>query len=171
MAYTIRPAGFTDITTIQHLAAAVWPAAYRDILSSEQLAYMLNLFYSEEALEEQMNQKSHRFFLAEGLAGAVGFASFSRGADAIAHLHKLYVLPLTQGSGAGAALLVHCEAEAVNTEAKAMQLNVNRHNRAKAFYERQGYRIIHEEDIGIGGGFFMNDYRMEKRLRHQTTTV
>jgi ribosomal protein S18 acetylase RimI-like enzyme len=45
-----------------------------------------------------------------------------------------------------------------------MQLNVNRHNRAKAFYERQGYHVILEEDIAIGDGFFMNDYRMEKRL-------
>jgi ribosomal protein S18 acetylase RimI-like enzyme len=38
---------------------------------------------------------------------------------------------------------------------------VNRHNRALHFYEKQGFKIIREEDIDIGSGYFMNDYVME----------
>ncbi len=171
MAYTIRPAGPPDLATIQQLAAAVWPVAYRDILSSKQLAYMLGLFYSEEALADQMARKEHRFFLAADDAKTpVGFASFSV-KDGMAHLHKLYVLPQTQGSGVGAALVAHCEAAALKANAATMQLNVNRRNRAKTFYERYGYHVIHEEDIAIGGDFFMNDYRMEKPLQNQSAAV
>jgi ribosomal protein S18 acetylase RimI-like enzyme len=164
MPYTIRPAESIDIAAIRNLAAAVWPVAYRDILSPEQLAYMLELFYSEEALTEQMEVRGHQFFLALDEADvAVGFASFSVSRE-VAHLHKLYVLPQTQGSGTGAALLRHCEIGAKQASASVMQLNVNRHNRAKAFYEHQGYDVILEEDIHIGEGFYMNDYRMAKQL-------
>ena len=164
MAHDIRSAGPADIASIQRLAAAVWPVAYRDILSPEQLRYMLELLYSAEALREQMRTKGHCFLLATDDAGAsVGFASFSVSGNE-AHLHKLYVLPQTQGTGTGAALLHRCEEEAASAAVRVIQLNVNRHNRAQAFYERQGYRVIFEEDIAIGAGFFMNDYRMEKRL-------
>ena len=48
--------------------------------------------------------------------------------------------------------------------AKALQLNVNRYNSAVHFYEKQGFKIIREEDIDIGEGFFMNDYVMELKL-------
>lgn len=164
MPHTVRPADLADIASIQAIAAAVWPVAYCDILSPEQLAYMLDLFYSADALAEQMQTKAHRFFVASDETNVpVGFASFSVSGE-VAYLHKLYVLPHTQGIGTGAHLLRSCEENAARSGAAAMQLNVNRHNRAKAFYERHGYHVIHEEDIAIGAGFFMNDYRMTKRL-------
>lgn len=165
MAFTIVPAGPQDIDAIQGIAAAVWPVAYRDILSSAQLAYMLDLFYSREALQEQMLGRGHQFLLAKGLVEqVVGFASFSVDRQRTAHVHKLYVLPQTQGGGAGKDLLKHCEDAARESEAVTMQLNVNRHNRAKSFYGHHGYCVILEEDIAIGNGYFMNDYRMEKSL-------
>ena len=46
----------------------------------------------------------------------------------------------------------------------SLQLNVNRNNKAKEFYERQGFAVIKEEDIDIGNGYLMNDYVMEKVL-------
>jgi ribosomal protein S18 acetylase RimI-like enzyme len=43
-------------------------------------------------------------------------------------------------------------------------VNVNRHNKALHFYEKYGFKIIREEDIDIGEGYFMNDYVMELKL-------
>jgi len=45
--------------------------------------------------------------------------------------------------------------------ATSLTLNVNRHNKARFFYEKYGFVIIGEEDIDIGEGYFMNDYIME----------
>ena len=45
-----------------------------------------------------------------------------------------------------------------------LQLNVNRQNNAKEFYEKMGFAVIGEEDIDIGSGYYMNDYIMEKKL-------
>jgi hypothetical protein len=41
---------------------------------------------------------------------------------------------------------------------------MNRNNKARQFYEKNGFIIIKEEDIDIGNNYFMNDYVMEKRL-------
>jgi len=48
--------------------------------------------------------------------------------------------------------------------ASSLQLNVNRNNNAKVFYEKIGFAVIKEEDIDIGNGYLMNDYVMEKKV-------
>ena len=40
---------------VQNLAYQIWTVAYGEILSNEQLSYMLKRFYSLEALEGQLN--------------------------------------------------------------------------------------------------------------------
>lgn len=159
----IRPASFNDIKYIQDIAAATWPVAYKDILSNHQLEYMLGLFYSAPSLEQQMKD-NHYFFLAIQNAQPIGFASFSHEGELVYKLQKIYVLPQTQGSGAGKELLKTVEAVAVSMGGKILQLNVNRKNKAKNFYERKGFSVIAEKDFDIGDGYFMNDYVMEKNL-------
>ena len=44
-----------------------------------------------------------------------------------------------------------------------LQLNVNRNNQARKFYEACGYKIIKEEDIPFDN-YWMNDFVMEKTL-------
>ncbi|TAF61429.1 MAG: GNAT family N-acetyltransferase, partial [Flavobacterium sp.] len=43
-------------------------------------------------------------------------------------------------------------------------LNVNRFNKAIAFYERMGFSIISEVNIELEYGYLMEDYVMEKKL-------
>ena len=62
-------------------------------------------------------------------------------------------------------MLDHVIATVKNLGASALQLNVNRHNKALHFYEKQGFKIIRKEDIDIGSGYFMNDYVLELKLQ------
>ena len=48
--------------------------------------------------------------------------------------------------------------------ATSLQLQVNRDNAAKSFYEKLGFVILKEADFDIGNGYFMRDYVMEKKL-------
>jgi ribosomal protein S18 acetylase RimI-like enzyme len=159
----IRPAIFTDIPLIQDIAVRTWPVAYGKILGDQQLQYMLHKFYSTQALDEQMRDK-HYFFIALKEYSPIGFASFSKIENNIYKLQKLYVLPGTQKSGIGKALLQTVETVAKSMGGKKLQLNVNRKNVAKSFYERNEFSVIKQEDIDIGSGFFMNDYILEKDL-------
>ncbi|HEY0680258.1 MAG TPA: GNAT family N-acetyltransferase [Chitinophagaceae bacterium] len=161
----IRTAGLDDINTIGYLAYQVWPSAYKEILNFEQLHYMLQHFYSPAALKEQMISKQHVFLIAETEdEEPVGFASYSKVEGDTFKLHKLYVLPATQGRNIGKSLLDVVEEECREAGAKKLILNVNRFNKAIKFYERLGYSILKEENVDIGNGVVQEDYVMGKDL-------
>lgn len=161
----INPATITDLPIIQQLAFDIWPSAYLKILGREQLDYMLEKFYSLSSLQQQLTVLNHRFILAVENEIPIGFASFSAHKDSsVFHLNKIYVLPNQQGKNIGKKMLDYIISEIINLGAKSLQLNVNRHNKAFRFYEKQGFSIIASEDIDIGSGYFMNDFVMELPL-------
>lgn len=162
---TVRTATVADIPLIQQLAAVSFRATYSEILLPEQTDYMMGMMYNTAKLHEQIVVRGHRFFIAEGIV-PIGFAAceLNHGQEGAARLHKLYLLPEAQGKGAGKAILDAVTAFAVANKQNTLELNVNRHNKAKAFYERNGFQTVRKEDIAIGQGYFMNDFVMEKEL-------
>lgn len=159
----IRKASSIDINDIRSIAYATWPSAYGELLSKEQLDYMLGLMYSETSLQEQMN-KGHQFFMAELNSQSFGFSSVSAEGDGSFKLNKLYVTPITQKTGAGKALLDEVISYAKQNNGSRLFLQVKRDNNAKGFYEKNGFVITGELDLDIGNGYFMNDYIMELSL-------
>jgi ribosomal protein S18 acetylase RimI-like enzyme len=111
-------------------------------------------------------KKGHIFLIAEEEKKEVGFASFSlidpeqKGYK----LHKIYVLPAMHGKGVGKILMNEVVNLAKRNGGKTLQLNVNRNNKAKDFYEKAGFKIKETVNLDIGNGFFMNDYVMELSL-------
>jgi len=132
---SIRSAGPEDIPMIGYLAQQIWPVAYKDILSADQMNYMLTLFYSPESLMSQMLEQRHRFLVVEEGEEPLGFASWSEtGENGQFKLHKIYILPNQQGKGIGK-LLIDCVSQAIRPlGATALRLNVNRNNKARQFY-------------------------------------
>jgi ribosomal protein S18 acetylase RimI-like enzyme len=160
---SVRKASPEDIPLIRDLTYKVWPQTYATILTNEQINYMLEFLYSESSLKKQMKDH-HRFLIVYDEIIPAGFASYSEIDHGIFKLHKIYVLPDQQGKGTGRFLLDYIIKDILRQGAKTLQLNVNRHNKAKNFYEKLGFTLIKEEDVDIGNGYFMNDYIMEKKL-------
>ncbi len=147
-----------DIAMIQDIAARVWPQTYEPIVGVEQVKYMLDRFYTHEALLEQLDT-GHRFRIAYTNGEGIGFASFSEIQPGVYKLHKLYVAVETHGKGMGLFLMNDVVTELRKINAQELRLNVNRYNsRAIQFYERYGFSQLYTEDIEIGLGYQMNDY-------------
>jgi len=162
---TIRFAGAEDINIIGFLAQEIWPPTYREILSEDQLNYMMDLIYSPASLKNQILEKKHTFIIIEEVEMPVGFASYSiTNQQDIYKLHKIYVMSNQQGKGLGKFIIDFIAGNIQQQGALALQLNVNRHNKARYFYEKIGFKIISEEDIDIGNNYFMNDYIMEMKI-------
>lgn len=159
---SIRPATPTDIPAIRQIALDTWPAAYGQILSPEQLAYMLARTYDTAALAQQMTTLGHAFLLAESESQVWGFIAYETGyqGQPSTRIHKLYVLPDTQGRGIGRLLIDAVRQIALAHGDHQLELNVNRNNRAIGFYEKYGFHISRTEDIDIGQGYWMEDYVM-----------
>jgi len=161
----IRKATSGDFEIIHDLAIATWYNTYDKILSQEQLAYMLDMMYSRDAFTDQILTKGHHFLLLAEDEKYLGFASYEINyLLGTTKLHKLYVLPETQGRGAGRLLISKIEEIAVSNGNDKVSLNVNRYNSAVHFYTKSGYVKVREEDINIGNGYLMEDFIMEKGL-------
>jgi len=161
--FSIRRATAEDIPLLRELCFKVWPQTYASIVSQEQIDYMLEKMYSPASLQEQMEAGSQFIFVYEG-DSPVGFASYFEKAPSVFKLDKIYVLISQQGRGTGRFVINHIIDEIKKKGGTALQLQVNRHNKAKNFYEKLGFVVIEEKDFDIGNGHFMNDYMMEKKL-------
>lgn len=162
---TLRKAKEQDVELIKDIAAATWPATYLDIIGQNQIDYMLDKMYSKGELLGQL-LSGHVFLIAEDNENQLGFAgySISNHEERIYKLHKLYVLPSAHGKGVGKILINEVFNQVKDAGASALQLNVNKHNKAKDFYLKGGFTIIESVNLDIGNGYFMDDYVMEYRF-------
>jgi len=164
----IRSGSPADIPAIIDLQKQTWWVTYEHIVGKEQCDFMFNELYTDVSLTRQMNVSGHLFFLVERAGALLGFASCSAQEEKIFKLHKIYVDPSAQGTGAGRHLLTAVEAYAESEGAVELRLNVNRYNPARHFYEKMGFAVLYEEDVPIGS-YWMNDYVMGKRLSGRIT--
>ncbi len=168
---TIRKVTLPDIPAIRKMADVAFRHTYRNILSPQQMEYMMEWMYSEASLREQIGHLGHQFYILSIEGNDAGYVSFyiekEDAQSVLFHLQKIYLLPELQGKGFGTQLLKHAEACMKSTageRATRYELNVNRSNSAVAFYEHMGLRKVREGDFPIGDGFYMNDYIMAKDL-------
>ena len=159
----VKKAAIEDIPLIRELTYAIWPQTYSNLLSKEQVDYMLEMMYSPASLQKQMENGS-TFIIVYDDKLPVGFAAYKPIDALTCKLDKIYILPSQQRKGMGKFIINYIVDEIKPKHAKALQLQVNRQNKAKYFYEKLGFIIIDTADFDIGNGFFMNDYVMELAL-------
>ena len=162
----IIKAGLNDFNLIHSLAENVWPQTYKNILTPQQIEYMFEMMYSQKAYNEQIENKGHHFILIKDESGYLGFASYELNYNntPVTKIHKIYVLPETQGKGVGRAMINEIAAIAKQKGDTQVSLNVNRFNKAVGFYENIGFVNTGQEDIDIGNGYLMEDFIMVKTL-------
>lgn len=151
-----------QLQVVADLAKKIWPVTYATILSKEQLHYMLDRFYNLKALQKQL-ESGQVFYLAQNENQEfVGFVSYEINCKPNKmKIHKIYVLPETQGTGIGKQLFDLVKTKAQENQQTAIFLNVNKYNNAQKFYQKLGFAITKEEVIDIGNGYVMDDYVME----------
>lgn len=163
---TIRKATLDDIPTIQAIARVAFPDTYKDIITAEQCAYMMDMMYSTASLTKQMTEERHTYMLCCMDGKPVGYVSVQPLDDDTFELQKIYVLPAEQHHHIGRLLFDHAVAyiRSVHPSPCSMELHVNRYNKALGFYQHMGMRKLREGDYPIGHGFYMNDYIMGLNL-------
>ena len=157
----IRALNRNELMIVHEIAHLTWPDTFKEILSKDQIEYMLNWMYNLNLLENQVDQ-GHLFFVAEHEGKPAGFIGIepNHPEKGITKIHKIYILPSMQGMGIGKKLIDHVIDLSVQSNISALLLNVNRFNNAVHFYKSQGFEILHEENIDIGNGYLMEDFVM-----------
>ncbi|MES2588406.1 MAG: GNAT family N-acetyltransferase [Bacteroidota bacterium] len=164
----IEKIDLSKIHIVREIAQITWPVAFGEILSKEQLAYMMNMMYSVEVLEKQLNE-GHEFYLFyenEFPLGFMGLELNYKKSNQV-KIHKLYILPENQGKGIGEKLIDFASNRCKEENLEILTLNVNRFNKALTFYEKLGFKNVKSEDIEIGNGYLMEDFVMEKKVNEE----
>ena len=164
----VRRASEADIPLIRSLADVAFRDTYREILSPDQMEYMMDWMYSEGSLQRQMEQEGHVYFIAELDGRPCGYVSvqplgLQEDGAFLFELQKIYLLPAVQGQGIGGRLYGHVTGfvrQAAGSWPCRIELHVNRNNKAVAFYKHLGMEILRTGDFPIGHGYYMNDYIM-----------
>ena len=158
----IKKATIENIATIRAMASVVFPHTYREILSPEQIDYMMEWMYSAESLHRQMTVEGHIYYIAYREGEPAGYLSIQPEGEDTYHLQKLYILPHLQGLHLGEQLFRQAIAaiKELHPTPCQMRLNVNRHNKALTFYQKMGMVKVDEGDFPIGNGYYMNDFIM-----------
>ncbi len=144
---------------VQQLAHDIWYAHYPSIISKEQIAYMLEANYSEEALNKQIQEGQQFFLIVQDESAPLGFLGVALREKQELFIAKWYIQAPLHGRGIGR----HSFQLLRNQfpDITCMRLQVNRQNiKAINFYFSLGFRIERCADFDIGNGYFMNDFIM-----------
>ncbi|MFZ4784485.1 MAG: GNAT family N-acetyltransferase [Flavobacteriales bacterium] len=160
----IYTASLEDIEEIQQIAHRIWPISYKDIISSQQIEFMLDKMYGVDSLKKQMQDEGCEFLLIKPNERSVGFACYGRNQQGIWRLHKLYVEVDQHGKGLGKQLLQEVCRRVVARGGNELELNVNKYNPALNFYKANGFVLRREEVLDIGNNFVMDDFVLVKSL-------
>ena len=154
-----------DIAVVSCLARRIWPPHFTPIIGAPQVEYMLERFQSVHAVASQIDD-GWDYFLAMLEGEPVGYTGLVPEPDrGRLMLNKLYVVESARGKGVGSSLLAFAERRCRLAGGATLWLTVNRFNRGPiAWYRQRGFVTVEEVKKDIGGGFFMDDYVMEKRI-------
>lgn len=154
-----------ELSRIRAIADDVWPKTFREILSPEQIVYMMKMMYSPEVMEKEL-ASGYTFVLLviDGKdAGYMVYAPYEE--PGTMKLHKLYLLEEYQGKGYGQKMLQHVIEAAESRGFTSVILAVNKQNmKAQKAYARFGFEQYKSVQIDIGNGFIMDDYWLRYRI-------
>ena len=150
----IIPAHSSHIKDIQAIVNIAWYDTFQEILSSEQIKYMMNRMYGTQLLHGQMQAKHHRFFLAKENNSYRGYLSTEHNCERGGKnkIHKIYLLPKYHQKDTGKKRLETAINEAKIPNNPAVFLNVNKNNqKAIGLYRKNGFAGIGHRKRGWKG--------------------
>ncbi len=159
----VLPLTKVDALTISTLADLIWRHHYADIISSEQIDYMLAQRYQPELIERQIINPDiwWRKLVVDGMI--IGFCCSMRTSNNPDELKidKLYIHCDHQRRGYGGMLVGNAIEIMRENNLQSLILTVNKRNQTAILaYQHYGFEITGDNIVDIGDGFVMNDYLM-----------
>ncbi|WP_075185376.1 GNAT family N-acetyltransferase [Teredinibacter haidensis] len=155
----------SDIQLVEKLAQEIWREYFIPIIGAAQVDYMLDKFQSVDAISAQIASGGD-YYLAQLEGEAVGYTGLVPDRDRKKLMvSKIYIRQSVRGKGIGRSFFDFAVSSCKAGQLDSVWLTVNRYNtRSVAWYQKLGFIVVDEKKKNIGGGFFMDDYIMEKRL-------
>lgn len=154
----------TDFHQVFKLASEIWNDNYIGIISQDQIDYMLDMMYSPERLQQDLDEGYQWEFITYDNK-IVGYLAYVLKHDNRVFLSKIYIKMSAQGKGIGKEALNRVKEYANKNTCKTVYLTVNKENtKGIRAYKKTGFEIITDEITDIGNGYVMDDYVFEYQI-------
>ena len=154
-----------QIEDVVRLARDIWQEHYVGIVGQDQVDYMLEKFQSERAVTEQISTGYEYFMIVHDGMNAGYVAVIPNTDNATLMISKIYVSKSARATGLGAIALDYVEGLCRKRGLGVLWLTVNKNNTDSiAWYLRRGFVNASSIVMDIGGGFVMDDFRLEKQI-------
>ena len=154
-----------QIADVANLAQEIWQEHYVPIVGQEQIDYMLEKFQCERAITKQLTDGYEYYSVTYNERSAGYMAVVSNMSDTSLMISKIYVRRSDRGCGLGKQMLEFAEELCRQRRIKKIWLTVNKNNRHSIeWYSQMGFTNNGPIVQDIGGGFVMDDFRMEKAI-------
>jgi diamine N-acetyltransferase len=155
------------VEKVAMLADEIWTEYYTPIIGREQVRYMFDKFQSADSIARQIAEERYRYYLLyQRDETPIGYmAAVDQPSEQALFLSKIYFKKETRGRGYGGESLRFLEGLARQNQRTKISLTVNKYNLSSiAAYEKMGFKKVRAVVADIGGGFFMDDYVLEKSV-------
>jgi N-acetylglutamate synthase-like GNAT family acetyltransferase len=155
----------SQVDAVAKLAREIWEQHFTPIIGHAQVEYMLNKFQSSKAIASQLDE-GWEYYITAREKEYVGYTGLVPNVlEGKMLLSKIYVKSSVRGSGVGNQILSFIEETSRARNFKTLWLTVNRFNdNTVKWYFRHGFITVDELKKDIGGGYFMDDFVMEKKI-------
>ena len=153
-----------NIHLVEPLAKDIWNECYRDLLSQDQINYMIEMMYSNAKINEGIGDgDAWEVLKIDNIPS--GYLHYKLDENKTVFLSKIYLKESSQTKGIGQLMLNRVVDFAKEKGAKAVHLTVNKNNaKAIRFYEKNGFKNIESKTFDIGNGYVMDDYIFQKSI-------
>jgi ribosomal protein S18 acetylase RimI-like enzyme len=164
---TVRAAEVEDADAIGRIHVDSWRHAYAGLMDDDLLAD-LDASRRAQVWRERLLAGAAAMAVAERGGVVVGFVGFGPGLatpESTGQVYAVYVDPVVQGTGVGAALMNHAVAAlAAQRFADAVLWVLEDNPVARAFYERGGWRPDGAFQVETFGGTALREVRYRRSL-------
>lgn len=153
-----------DFEELAELASEIWNEYWIDILSQEQIAYMVEKFQSKPALEEQVKNEKYTYFYITSRNRIIGYTGLCVKEEYL-FISKFYIKKEFRHKGFGGRAFELIIKFAQMSNCYKLRLTVNKNNKKTIItYTNWGFKKIDSVIVDIGNGFVMDDYIMEYNI-------
>lgn len=154
----------SQIEKIVTIAEEIWQECFVDIISENQINYMVDKFQSLDAIKNQIANENYIYYAVYCDDKLCGYIAIKEEEEKL-FLSKLYLHKDYRGKGIASIMFEKIFDEGRKKSKKSVYLTVNKHNKiAIDVYKAKGLKITDSVVTDIGEGYVMDDYIFEYQL-------
>ncbi len=160
----VQVANPDHVTKVVDLADEIWRECYKDLLSHDQIEYMIDGYQSGNTITKRMINEGYDYYLLNNGSNVIGFISYLKEDDCL-NINNIYILKDYRDKGYGDLLIKKIVKMSTGTSIKRIVVCINKLNEeVLQVYANHKFIKKGNETQDIGDGYVIDNCILEREL-------